>query len=183
MEEFNAGTIDTTAVSTGETSGTDTPAPETTTQPEIVARTFTQDEVNAFVKERLDRANANWLKKLGLESSDGLDDFISRANGYNEMKELSAKHELENNNLRTELSFIKNNVNENRYEDIKTYFKGKELELTEDNLKQELATHPEWLKVQPKTTTIKQFSSHEPRVRGYDDTAAAEKMFGIKFAK
>ena len=61
----------------------------------------------------------------------------------------------ENVSLKQELAFITNNINPDRRDDIIAHFKGKEMEFTNDNLVNELTTHPEWLNPTKQDNTAK----------------------------
>ena len=48
--------------------------------------------------------------------------------------------------LKRHLLFKKHNIDKRREEDIRIYFKGKELSFSEETLAEELVSHPEWCK-------------------------------------
>lgn len=57
--------------------------------------------------------------------------------------------------MNEQIIFINNNIDKKRYDDVRFYFKGKELEFNEENLVNELITHPEWkqeIQTQPTIT-------------------------------
>ncbi|HBM70454.1 MAG TPA: hypothetical protein DD377_03700 [Firmicutes bacterium] len=101
-------------------------------------KTFTQSEVNSIIQERLKEKDKSLLKKLGLETFDGISEKLQKSNDYDAL--LARKNELE-----TELLFRNNNIASSKIDDIKYLFKGKGLELNAENLKKELETHNEWL--------------------------------------
>lgn len=146
---------------------------------EALPKTFTQDEVNQIVKERLDRQTERFLKRLSLESMDGIDQLLEHANGYTEAQELMTRYQLENEDLRQQIAFRDNGVDPNRYDDVKAYFKGKGLDLTADELKAQLETHPEWAIKKPQTTTIRQLSPEKSAPKAVDEWQQAKKYFGL----
>ena len=87
------------------------------------------------------------------------------------------------NSLRESNAFLKNNINPERYEDVRAYFKGKEMPFTEENLKNEIATHSEWItksgeEPTPKTTinVLGKEQNPKPSINEKDE---AMKMFGL----
>jgi hypothetical protein len=145
-------------------------------------RNFTQEQVNDIVRERLERANNSLYKRYGVENRDGLDGLIQKANAYQMMDENYVALEKERDGLREELTFMKNNINPDRYDDIRAYFKGKGLNFDQNNLTSELATHQEWLMQMPKQTTIETIGTNAGQVQNSElsEKEQASKLFGIK---
>lgn len=142
-------------------------------------RTFTQEQLNAIVKERLDRQTGKFLQRLGLESMDGIDEMLDHAKSYAEAQELVTKYQLENESLKMELAFRDNGVNPKRVDDIKAYFKGKGLDLTNESLKEEMETHPEWAIQKPRQTTIRALSPDKNGPKERDGWLDAKNLFGL----
>ena len=120
-------------------------------------KTFTQEVVDNLIKKRLERERQATFKRYGVENRSGLDNLIGQAQSYGVMKERYAKMKEENAMLNEKIAFLTNNINPSREDDIRAYFKGKGLEFSNENLVNELASHPEWLNVvqtddTPKTT-------------------------------
>lgn len=141
---------------------------------------FNQEQVNEFVRSRLDKYEKSLFKHYGVESRDGLNELFGKAQSYSVMAErLKAQRET-NSQLLEENCFLKNKVNPEKYEDVRAYFKGKGLEFNEDNLKNELSTHNEWLIQVAPTTTIKSVGADQninaPRI---DEKEQASKLFGL----
>ena len=86
-------------------------------------RTFTRDEVTNILQKRLDRYRNSMYIKYGVK--DSRDEALET------------------------VAFLRNNINQDKIDDIKTYFKGKGLQFTEDELKRQLESHPEWIKQAP----------------------------------
>lgn len=140
-----------TPVVTEQPTGTDSPANNESTgsAPEINAtgsksasqpaeRTFTRDEVTRILKRRIDRYQNSVFNKYGVKDSTELDALFEKAKGYDDI--IKSRDELTE-----KVAFLGNNINPDRYDDIRTYFKGKGLQFSEDELKRQLETHPEWL--------------------------------------
>ena len=146
--------------------------------------TFTQEQVNDIVRSRLDKAQQRLFNRYGVTNRDELDSLIGKSQSYDVMKEKYADLETKNYELEKELAFSKNNINLERQEDIMAYFKGKGIDFNNDNLINELSTHPEWLnpvkvEAKPKTTieTLGSDSTTEmPKVSEKDEMA---KIFGL----
>lgn len=141
-------TVDNTAVNETEV------VPENT---DTTPKSFTQEQVNDIVRARLERSQAKIFNRYGVKNKTELDELIGKAQSYQVMYERYGLMKDENSNLKQELAFLKNNINPERKDDIMAYFKGKEIEFSNDNLVNELATHPEWLNPvqvddKPKTT-------------------------------
>lgn len=169
--EATDATVETQEAPTNEAQGNDAPLTEE-------HRTFTQEELNAIVKERLDRQTGKFLQRLGLESMDGIDEMLDHAKSYSEAQELVTRYQLENESLKQELAFRDNGVNPKKADDVKAYFKGKGLELTDENLKAEMQTHPEWGIQRPKTTTIRTLSPDKNAPK--HDEPDWQSLFGLQ---
>lgn len=149
-----------------------------------VEKTFTQEQVNNIMRTRLERDRNAFFKRYGVENRDGLDALIGKSQSYDIMKERYEVLKDENANLKERLTFISNNINPDREDDIKAYFKGKEIELNEDNLLQALATHPEWLKVvavdnTPKTTIQSLGVEHGQHKTFESEEEKMKRIYGI----
>ena len=174
----------TTDVETSTTENEEVEVEENTEQEET-PKTFTQEQVNEMVKARLDRDRKSIYKRYGVEDRNGLDDLIGKAQSYSVMEERYNAIQTEVNSLRESNLFLKNNINPERYDDVRTHFKGKGIELNEENLTNELSTHSEWItksgeEVKPKTT-IQFMGNESPREKpSVNERDLAMEMFGLK---
>ena len=173
MDELNvAGTMDGTAYA--ETPSVDTASTDVndnTTENKGVnndvkpERTFTQEQVNDLVRQRIDRERNSTYKRYGVNDRDGLDTLITKSHSYDAMKERYENINERNKALEQEIAFIRQNIEPSRQEDVLTYFKGKGLDFSEQALMDELRTHPEWLRVNEvsdkPTTTIKKLGAQQ----------------------
>lgn len=143
-------------------------------------KVFTKADLNNIVRERLERSNKSLFKRYGVENRDGIDDAFKKAASYDEMLERYNNTNAENLSLRQELAFLKNNINPDKVEDIRCYFKGKEKELTEENLIEELSTHQEWVKQAPAVSKVETMGvEHKKIFRGETEEEKKRRIFGI----
>lgn len=164
-KELNGGIptpdTDTTVENKNETPVNNNEAPA----PQSEEKRFTQEELNKIISERLEKEKVKSHAK-GVEE-------VCKKYGVNTIDELDAIVEQSRGNKR-ELLFLKNNIDDTRYDDVITYFKGKGVDLTQDTLKEALETHPEWNK---KTLTITQVGNDKREIKPEDDTKAVLKEY------
>lgn len=139
-------------------------------------RTFTRDEVTTILKKRLDRYQKSVYSKYGVEDSAGLDSLFEKAKTYDDV--VKARDEA----LET-VAFMRNNINQDKIDDIRTYFKGKGLQFTEDELKRQLESHPEWIKqsepvINKPKTTVTPIGSPVSGPVDKSEKEMAKKIFG-----
>lgn len=109
-------------------------------------KTFTQDEVNEIVKKRLEKQASSQYKNYGVESAEELESLLAKGRDYQKLFEELEQLKTKNRDLVKESLFNKYKIDETRFDDVETYFKGKELDLTDENLAQALNNHNEWVK-------------------------------------
>ena len=183
LEEQTTGGTPNTEVSDVET----TPQEETNEGGSVEEQTnnpqpklFTQDQVNELVRKRLDR---NYTR-YGCKNSKELDELVGKAQSYNVMKDRYGDLQVQYANLQKDYSFLKNNINPDRVDDINAYFKGKGLDFSDDTLIQELASHPEWLKQiaeeTPTTTISVMCNSSQSNFGGETEDAKMNRVFNLK---
>jgi len=117
---------------------------------ETYTREQFEEKFNIGVKERLAKKDKNLLEKYGVSSYEELDNKIAKAESYDVVNEDFKKVTETNKSLTQKLSFKENNIDPDRIDDVKTYFKGKEIKFSNDELVKALETHKEWIK-QPKS--------------------------------
>lgn len=139
--------------------------------------TFTQEQVNQFVRDRIDKI----YSKYGVENADELEQLISKARSYETMEEEYKNSKEENGSLKSKLMFFENNIEPSREDDIRAYFKGKELELNEENLVEQIKTHPEWCKVVKQVSTIDVLGAKKVETKKKTDRELAADIFGYHF--
>jgi hypothetical protein len=134
-------------------------------QPKEAGKSFTQDEVNSLITERLSKT----YSKYGFSKAEELDEAIGKSQSYSVMKDRYDSIIGEVNSLKAENALLKNGIDPQRYDDVKAYFAGKQIALDSEGLAKEVATHPEW---------VKRVSSVQPigSVSNPPDTHVQEKM-------
>lgn len=167
----------------GVTSAPQEPLEEISKTPsDIEPKTFTQEELNKIVQERLARHSQGIYSKLGVNDEQGLNAYIE------ERVKLKSDYDLlitQKGELAEKLAFIENDILPERYEDVRIYFKGKGIDFSPETLQSELKTHPEWLKqkqsqenVKP-TTTIANVGTQRTEKHDDDLKRKASEMFGV----
>ncbi len=181
LDEMPVNNDSTTAVETGTSTEptTETPVNETVAQPE---RTYTKAEVIDMMKRRVGRSHNAFFKRYGVQDLKGLDDLFENSKKFSSMNDEFGKIQLRNSELMRENAFLRNNINPDKYDDIIAYFKGKDLEFSEEGLLDAVRTHPEWLKPSTiPTTTITSLGSEAHTMPKPDEADLAGKLLGVKF--
>lgn len=145
-EQINGGNVaDTTTANENETHENENEIAKDT-EPKQEEKLFTQEEVNRLISERLDKQQSRLFKKYGINAREELDLIVGKSQQYDEMKsrydELASQNEL----MSEKLLMLENNISPDKVDDLKYYFKGKGIPLNEENLKNELLTHQNWVK-------------------------------------
>lgn len=112
-----------------------------------------QSRVNDIVRERLAKDRIARLKKYGFTTDEELDGIIEKGKKYDELKTLNESLQKD----RESYYFLKARIKDEKIDDVKTYFKGKEMDFTLENLIEVAKTHPEWLKEEVKGNVVKTF--------------------------
>lgn len=175
--------------STDETTASETPIAGTTSETpqgeEIQSTMFTQEQVNDIVRDRLKKADAKFLGKYGLDNVEALDAIVEKGKGYDEIKAQMDLISNENKGLKEQITLTKNNIIPSKQDDVLTYFRGKGMELNDENLAKMLESHPEWLPNKTPTTTIVEMGAEGTKANpSISEEDEALKMFGLdKFVK
>jgi len=130
---------------------------------EAPIKMFTQSQVDDIAgKTRLETREKTFryiYDRYGVNSEEELDDLIGNAQRYDSLKEAydseraeakMAKEASDNElrDIKEKVALLESGIDKDRYEDAKFILKGKGLDVTIDNIQSELATHPEWRKVE-----------------------------------
>lgn len=122
---------------------------------------FTQSQVNEMVgKTRTDTRDKTFryiYDRYGVNSEEELDNLVGNAQRFDSLKEeydaaradwknQSSARDLELAGVKEQVALMQSGIDSSRYEDAKFILKGKGLEVSLENIQQELATHPEWKK-------------------------------------
>lgn len=140
-------------------------------------KTLTESQVNDIVVKRLAKQAEAFYKKYGVSDEKGLEELVAKANGYDELNEKYNALSGKNSELNERVLFNTNSIKADREDDVRTYFKGKALEMNEETLKEALGTHPEW--AEAKTAPVPMGNSGTPKQED-DELELASKLFGMK---
>ena len=139
--------------------------------------TLTQEQVNKIVQERLKRQESSFYEKYKVKDSEELINKLKLADDYESLQEKFSQESLKVSQLNKELAFVKNSIDPSREDDILTYFKGKNIEFSAEELVKAIETHPEWVK---KTTTISSIGAeHEKKDFKETDDERMKRIFGV----
>lgn len=186
-ENENVGketTVDTTATETPETEEQGNESAPSEAEKEEVPATFTQDQLNDIVRERLRKASESIYKKYNVIDENGLDEMANKAKSYDELKASYDTLAEEVKGLKEQEVLSKNNILADKQDDVRTYFKGKGMDISDESLKELLQTHPEWQPQSVKATTIVPLGGDRTEPQKESDEDVALKMFGFdKFVR
>jgi DNA-directed RNA polymerase subunit F len=161
----------------------DTKKPDDGTKPEE-QKTFNQEQLNEIVQNRLERERNSIFSRYGVKDRDALDVLMGKAQSYDALKEKFDAQSTEIADLKEKLAFVHNDISPDREDDIRAYFKGKDLEFNEEALKNALETHPEWRNVvkadeTPKTTIRQLGVEHGIGNVPETETEKMTRVFGV----
>lgn len=129
----------------------------------VVEKTFTQSQVNDLVgKTRMETREQTFKTiygRYGVQDEESMDELVGSAQMYDTLrgeydaaKKTWEANDLARNNELTQIkehvALLESGIDKNRFDDAKAIMKAKGLEITVENIKNELATHPEWNGVQ-----------------------------------
>lgn len=141
---------------------------------------LTQSQVNDIVTKRLAKQAEGFYKKYGVMDEKGMDDLVGKAKSYDELNkkynELSEKNAI----LNERVMFTDNSIRKDREDDVRTYFKGKEMPMTDENIKEALKTHNEWANASVNPVAVG--NSGTPKTEE-DEIDLASKLFGVNLRK
>lgn len=141
---------------------------------------LTQSQVNDIVTKRLAKQAEGFYKKYGVMDEKGMDDLVGKAKSYDELNkkynELSEKNAM----LNEKVMFTDNSIRKDREDDVRTYFKGKELPMTDENIKEALKTHNEWVNASANPVAVG--NGGTPKAEE-DEIDLASKLFGVNLRK
>lgn len=168
-----------TAAEPGSTEPTVEANPEEAPQEKL----YNKQQIINMMKRRVERSHKAFFTRYKVADLDELDAKFALADKYNELNAQFAPIQARNSELVRENAFLRNNVNPDKYSDIVAYFKGNDLEFTEEGLLEALGTHPEWLKpstVPAPQTTVKSFGIEQVGKRQETEDEKFNRIFGYK---
>jgi len=142
---------------------------------------FNQEQVNEIVRGRLSRQEQKFYEKYGVKNEEELNALIEKGKSFDDVSGKLNDETKTKQSLFEENALLKNNIKADRYDDVKAYFKGKELEFNNENLKSAIETHPEWIsKDDAKKTTITEIGNEGGKQKEQpNEKDIASKMFGF----
>lgn len=141
-------------------------------------RQFSEQQVNELMKRRLERSHQRFFNRYGVKDLSELDSLIGKAQAYDAMRERYNNYKTENEALNEKNIFISNNINPERYEDVRAFFKGTNTLFNEGALIEALKTHPEWVKA-IQGGTIKVLGSEGHIAPKENEAERAAKLLGV----
>jgi len=153
-------------------------------------KTYTKEQVNALMQRRIARSHKSFFDRYGVKDLKELDTLMGYKESYDALNVEHEKLKQERDNLVTErddlatqykdltkkYAYKVGNINSDKINDIETYFKGKNLDINEENLMNELKTHPDWVNQVSTIENIGVESTPTPQV---DEALEASNIFGV----
>lgn len=175
------------AGATQEIPATETETVETVPGESKPERTFTKDQVNKIMQRRVERSHNAFFTRYGVKDLQELDNLVGQSRSYGPLNEKYGELEKTHNDLlgthkdlTKRYAFLLSNIDESRIPDIETYFKGKDIEIDENTLANELKTHPEWVKKSGPIQFIGAESTPSPDI---DEREVAGKILGVNLSR
>ena len=144
-------------------------------------KAITQEQLNKIVCERLKKQTEATYKKYGVKDDKELDELFKKAKSYDELKATYDTQATELQGYKDRNILSQNKIIPEKVDDVLTYFKGKGLELTDENLKKALESHEEWLPKAPNTTTIQAIGTEKQGSKHESGRDQAQRLFGMDF--
>lgn len=147
VEEVSAENV---SVEGAENSDTEIPSAE---------KLFTQSQVNDLVgKTRMETREQTYRAiygRYGVNDEIGMDELVGNAQMYETVRgeydeakkgweETNASRDAELAKVKEHVALLESGIDKSRFDDAKAIIKAKGLEVTAENIQNELATHPEW---------------------------------------
>ena len=141
-----------TDVGNSDTGNSDTEIPS-------AEKLFTQSQVNDLVgKTRMETREQTYRAiygRYGVNDEIGMDELVGNAQMYETVKgeydeakkgweETNASRDAELAKVKEHVALLESGIDKSRFDDAKAIIKAKGLEVTAENIQNELATHPEW---------------------------------------
>lgn len=117
-------------------------------EPQVQPQMFTQEQLNEIVgrtrMETREKTLRSFLEKYGVDTEDELNNLFGMGQSYNILNDDFNNLNTEMGLVKAENALLKSGISRERWEDAKLILNGKGLEVSEENILSELATHPEW---------------------------------------
>jgi len=182
LEEMPENNVASTAEADPTSVSTEQPSePTPSVDNPVTERTWTKDQIVDMMKRRVARSHNAFFKRYGVQDLKELDELFEKSKQFGSMNDEFGKIQLRNSELMRENAFLRNNINPNKYDDIIAYFKGNDIEFSEDELLKALPTHNEWLKQSAPVTTIGSLGAEAHTMPKANEADLAAKLLGVKF--
>lgn len=144
--------VEDVSVENSDTENSDTEIPS-------AEKLFTQSQVNDLVgKTRMETREQTYRAiygRYGVNDEIGMDELVGNAQMYETVKgeydeakkgweETNASRDAELAKVKEHVALLESGIDKSRFDDAKAIIKAKGLEVTAENIQNELATHPEW---------------------------------------
>lgn len=100
-----------------------------------------QGQLDELFAKRAERAKRSVYESYGVKTKEELDGLVEKARLYDASKEKIEGYDR----LSEELAMVGRGIAPERLDDVRYHFKGKGEAITDENLSNEIKTHPEWL--------------------------------------
>lgn len=132
---------------------------EIETEPVQEEKIFTQSQVNDLVgKTRMETREQTYRAiygRYGVDDEVGMDELVGNAQRYETVRgeydearkgweTTNAARDAELTEVKEHVALLESGIDRARFDDAKAIIKAKGLEITVENIQNELATHPEW---------------------------------------
>lgn len=158
-------------------------------------RTFTQEQVNAIAgrareegrRRGYEDAVSEIVSRYGLDGEDELDDIYGKGSRFDELTERYGARDAELKEAKTELALVKAGIEPSRYGDVKAILSSKGMDVCDESIASEGATHPEWFgaKIRESEEASESIGTiPSPADRETDEDVQrkeAERLFGMNF--
>lgn len=128
-------------------------------EPQTAEKLFTQSQVNDLVgKTRMETREQTYRAvygRYGVDDEAGMDELVGNAQRYETVRgeydeakkgweTTDAARNAELMEVKEHVALLESGIDRERFDDAKAIIKAKGLEITVENIQNELATHPEW---------------------------------------
>jgi DNA-directed RNA polymerase subunit F len=152
----------------------------TTNPPE---RMFTESRVKDLMRKRVERSHNSFFKRYGVSNLEELDQLFEKAGQltslqtqFDELTQRNAELMNQHKDLTKRYAYKIGNINPEKMADIEAYFKGKNLDIDESTLGEELKTHPDWAQ---KPVTMESLGAETHQSGGVNEAEEASRYFGV----
>lgn len=128
------------------------------------AREKARAELRDELKQEVMR---EFFEKFGVQDEAEMDNVFGKGQQYDILNEDFTRQGSDLTAMREENVLLKSDIIPEKWEDAKLILKGKGLEITPENIAQEMATHPEWNKVQE---SVKQGNDNNPALKLFGES-------------